>query len=79
MLNDSYQRYSQAKAYIKRHEGQLQERLAQSKSTRDIYARFNILMNTVSYFLYFFDNFGPWGPGHLVDTRGAEAKTQMPS
>ncbi|CAH0577839.1 unnamed protein product [Chrysodeixis includens] len=36
----------QAKAYIKRHEGQLQERLAQSKSTRDIYARFNILINS---------------------------------
>ncbi|XP_049885402.1 transmembrane channel-like protein [Pectinophora gossypiella] len=36
----------QAKAYIKRHEGQLQERLAQSKSTRDIYARFNILLAT---------------------------------
>ncbi|CAK1554682.1 unnamed protein product [Leptosia nina] len=36
----------QAKAYIKRHEGQLQERLAQSKSTRDIYARFNILIAT---------------------------------
>lgn len=39
----------QAKAYIKRHEGQLQERLAQSKSTRDIYARFNILLNSVSF------------------------------
>ncbi|CAH0401812.1 unnamed protein product [Chilo suppressalis] len=36
----------QAKTYIKRHEGQLQERLAQSKSTRDIYARFNILLAT---------------------------------
>ncbi|XP_047525064.1 transmembrane channel-like protein [Pieris napi] len=36
----------QAKGYIKRHEGKLQERLAQSKSTRDIYARFNILMAT---------------------------------
>ncbi|CAK1588444.1 unnamed protein product [Parnassius mnemosyne] len=36
----------QAKGYIKRHEGQLQERLAQSKSTRDIYARFNILIAT---------------------------------
>ncbi|XP_050684067.1 transmembrane channel-like protein [Leptidea sinapis] len=36
----------QAKAYIKRHEGQLQERLAQSKSTRDIYARFSILITT---------------------------------
>ncbi|XP_023937963.2 transmembrane channel-like protein [Bicyclus anynana] len=34
----------QAKGYIKRHEGQLQERLAQSKSTKDIYARFNILV-----------------------------------
>ncbi|XP_028033498.1 uncharacterized protein LOC114245508 [Bombyx mandarina] len=34
----------QAKTYIKRHEGQLQERLAQSKCTKDIYARFNILM-----------------------------------
>ncbi|KOB70687.1 Transmembrane channel-like protein [Operophtera brumata] len=33
-----------ARGYIKRHEGQLQERLAQSKSTRDIYARFNILI-----------------------------------
>ncbi|CAH1647394.1 unnamed protein product [Spodoptera littoralis] len=38
----------QAKAYIKRHEGQLQERLAQSKSTRDIYARFNILLNSAA-------------------------------
>ncbi|XP_050361227.1 transmembrane channel-like protein [Nymphalis io] len=36
----------QAKGYIKRHQGQLQERLAQSKSTRDIYARFNILLAT---------------------------------
>ncbi|XP_038216690.1 transmembrane channel-like protein 3 [Zerene cesonia] len=36
----------QAKAYIKRHEGQLQERLAQSKCTRDIYARFSIVLAT---------------------------------
>ncbi|XP_045509876.1 transmembrane channel-like protein [Colias croceus] len=36
----------QAKAYIKRHEGQLQERLAQSKCTKDIYARFSILLAT---------------------------------
>ncbi|XP_073957195.1 transmembrane channel-like protein isoform X2 [Choristoneura fumiferana] len=35
-----------AKGYIKCHEGQLQERLAQSKSTRDIYARFNILLTS---------------------------------
>ncbi|XP_060809817.1 transmembrane channel-like protein [Amyelois transitella] len=37
---------NQAKAYIKRHEGQLQQRLAQSKSTKDIYARFNILITS---------------------------------
>ncbi|XP_054276492.1 transmembrane channel-like protein [Macrosteles quadrilineatus] len=34
----------QAKAYIRRHEGELQERLAQSRSTRDILARFNIVI-----------------------------------
>lgn len=34
----------QAKAYIRRHEGALQERLAQSRSTRDILARANILI-----------------------------------
>lgn len=32
----------QAKAYVKKHEGELQERLAMSKSTKDILARFNI-------------------------------------
>ncbi|XP_030761789.1 transmembrane channel-like protein 2 [Sitophilus oryzae] len=34
----------QAKAYIKKHEGQLQERLAQSHSTRDMLARYNIVL-----------------------------------
>ncbi|GLV33912.1 Transmembrane channel-like [Carabus blaptoides fortunei] len=34
----------QAKSYIKRHEGVLQERLAQSKSTKDILARWNIYL-----------------------------------
>lgn len=34
----------QAKEYVKKHEGQLQERLAMSKSTRDIFARFHILV-----------------------------------
>lgn len=34
----------QAKEYVKKHEGQLQERLAMSKSTRDILARFHILV-----------------------------------
>lgn len=38
----------QAKAYVKRHEGELQERLAQSKSTKDILARFNIWFVKVS-------------------------------
>ncbi|KAF7284667.1 hypothetical protein GWI33_021851 [Rhynchophorus ferrugineus] len=34
----------QAKAYIKKHEGQLQERLAQSHSTKDMLARYNIVL-----------------------------------
>ncbi|KAJ9584620.1 hypothetical protein L9F63_021038, partial [Diploptera punctata] len=34
----------QAKSYVKRHEGELQERLAQSKTTRDILASFNIIL-----------------------------------
>lgn len=34
----------QAKAYIKKHEGVLQERLAQSHSTKDMFARWNILI-----------------------------------
>lgn len=34
----------QAKEYVKKHEGQLQERLAMSKSTRDILARFHIVV-----------------------------------
>ena len=33
-----------AKAYVKRHEGALQERLAQSKTTRDILASCNIIL-----------------------------------
>ncbi|KAH1004101.1 hypothetical protein HUJ04_003903 [Dendroctonus ponderosae] len=34
----------QAKSYIKKHEGQLQERLAQSHSTKDMLARWNIVV-----------------------------------
>lgn len=34
----------QAKTYVKKHEGALQERLAQSHSTRDFLARWNILL-----------------------------------
>lgn len=38
----------QAKSYIKRHQGALQERLAQSRSTRDILARWNIYLVQVN-------------------------------
>lgn len=38
----------QAKSYIKRHEGALQERLAQSHSTRDMLARWNLFLLQVS-------------------------------
>ena len=38
----------QAKTYIKKHEGALQERLAQSRSTRDMLARWNIYLIKVS-------------------------------
>lgn len=34
----------QAKGYVRRHEGELQERLAHSKTTRDMAARANILV-----------------------------------
>ncbi|XP_033223167.1 transmembrane channel-like protein 2 isoform X2 [Belonocnema kinseyi] len=35
----------QAKAYVRKHEGALQERLAQSHNTRDVLARVSILLN----------------------------------
>lgn len=41
----------QAKEYVKRHEGQLQERLAQSKSTKDIMARFRLILLRVDIIL----------------------------
>lgn len=37
----------QAKEYIARHEGALQERFAMSRSTRDLWARFKILLAAV--------------------------------
>lgn len=40
----------QAKAYVRRHEGVLQERLAQSRSTRNVIARISFFMNKVSSF-----------------------------
>ena len=39
----------QAKEYVRRHEGQLQERLAQSKSTKDFMARFNLVLMRVRF------------------------------
>lgn len=39
----------QAKTYIKKHQGALQERLAQSHSTKDILARWNIILVQVSF------------------------------
>lgn len=38
----------QAKSYIARHEGELQERFASSRNTKDILARFKILLGAVS-------------------------------
>jgi len=37
----------QAKVYIRRHEGALQERLAQSHSTKDVIARVSLFMTKV--------------------------------
>lgn len=37
----------QAKAYIRRHEGALQERLAQSRSTKDVIARVSLFITKV--------------------------------
>lgn len=39
----------QAKSYIRRHEGALQERLAQRRSTKDILAQVSIFFANVSY------------------------------
>lgn len=38
----------QAKAYIRRHEGALQERLAQSHSTKDVIARVSLFITKVA-------------------------------
>lgn len=38
----------QAKSYVRSHEGAIQERLAQSKNTRDAMARASILLNKVT-------------------------------
>lgn len=46
----------QAKAYVKRHEGALQERLAQSKTTRDILASCNIMLIKVNHFVHYFSS-----------------------
>lgn len=38
----------QAKEYVARHEGALQERFAMSRSTKDLWARFKIWLAAVS-------------------------------
>lgn len=38
----------QAKSYVARHEGALQERYAQSRNTGDLWARFKLLIAAVS-------------------------------
>lgn len=40
--------FTQAKEYVARHEGALQERFAMSRSTKDLWARFKILLAAVS-------------------------------
>lgn len=40
----------QAKSYVRKHEGALQERLAQSKSTKDILTQVSIYLTNVSYY-----------------------------
>lgn len=42
--------YVQAKEYVARHEGALQERFAMSRSTKDLWARFKIMLAAVSIF-----------------------------
>lgn len=42
----------QAKTYIRRHEGVLQERLAQSRSTKDIIARLSLFITKVVSYDY---------------------------
>lgn len=39
----------QAKEYVARHEGALQERFAMSRSTKDLWARFKILLAAVRF------------------------------
>lgn len=41
----------QAKSYIRQHEGALQERLAQSRNTKDIIARISLFMTKVAIML----------------------------
>lgn len=43
----------QAREYIARHEGALQERFAMSRSTRDLWARFKIVLAVVSQWKFY--------------------------
>lgn len=44
----------QAKEYIARHEGALQERFAMSRNTKDLFARLKIIIATVTQYMIFF-------------------------
>lgn len=43
----------QAKAYVRRHEGVLQERLAQSRNTKDVIARVSLYVTKVHHSFFF--------------------------
>lgn len=47
-LSKKYKIVQKAKQYVSRHEDTLQERFAQSGNTKDLYARFKIIMADVS-------------------------------
>lgn len=47
-LSKKYKIVQKAKQYVSRHEDTLQERFAQSGNTKDLYARFKIVLAAVS-------------------------------
>lgn len=74
-LSKKYKIVQKAKQYVSRHEDTLQERFAQSGNTKDLYARFKIIMADVSMnegvgvglqnrsrLLHFLNQLGKWKP-----------------
>lgn len=49
-LSKKYKIVQKAKQYVSKHEDTLQERFAQSGNTKDLYARFKIVLADVSMF-----------------------------